>query len=55
MLCMITFNMSAGTHILKSTPNDGFFSNFFMAGFFTLRVIARNLMPDMVYEPGLYV
>ena len=36
--------MSGGTYSLTSTPNDRFLRNFFMAGLFTLRVIARNLL-----------
>ena len=45
--------MSGGTDSLKSTPNDRFFRNFFMAGFyFTLRVIARNLLFRFDAWPG---
>ena len=45
MLRALILYMSGGTYSLKSTPNDRFFlSNFFMAGLFTFRVIARNQM-----------
>ena len=36
--------MSGGTYSLTSTPTTDFSRNFFMAGLFTLRVFARNLL-----------
>ena len=54
----------------NSTPNDGFLGNIFVAGLFTLRVFARNMMEeiaveiffsylvlisDLVYKRGLYI
>ena len=42
MLCALILYMSGETYSLKSTPNDRFLSNFFMAILFTLRVLARN-------------
>ena len=60
--------VSGGTYNLTSTSNDKFLGNFFMAGLFTLRVLARNLLrgnrrrnifhisfltTDLGYEPRL--
>ena len=38
--------MTEGTYSLKSTPNDRFLENLFMAIGFTLRVFDRNLLRD---------
>ena len=46
MLCVLILYISGGTYSLKSTPNDRFLRNFFMAGWFTLRVFARNLLRE---------
>ena len=44
MLCALILYVSDETYSLTSTPNDRFLGNFFMAGLFTLRVFARNLL-----------
>ena len=44
MLCALILYVRGGTYSLTSTPNDRFLRNFFMAGLFTLRVFARNLL-----------
>ena len=36
--------VSGRNYSLTSTPNDRFLRNFLMAGLFTLRVFARNLL-----------
>ena len=65
MLCALILYLSGGTYSLTLTPNARFLGNSFMAGLFTLRVFARNLlrekyflsyfdlMPDLGYEAGL--
>ena len=44
--CCWTFILYASglTYSLTSTPSDRFLRNFFMAGLFTFRVLARNLL-----------
>ena len=44
LLGALTLNVSRGAFSLTPTPNDNFLRNFFMAGLFTLRVLARNLL-----------
>ena len=44
MLCVLILYISSGTYSIKSTPNDRFLRNYFMAGLFTLIVFARNLL-----------
>ena len=44
MLCALTLYVGGGIYSLMSTPNDSFLRNFFMAGLFTLRIFARNLL-----------
>ena len=66
--CSIILYMSGVTYSLTLTPNDRFLRKFFMAGLFTLRVFARNLlrgnrqrnifhisflMTELGYEPRL--
>ena len=44
MLCALILYVNAETYSSTSTSNDIFLRNFFMAGLFTLRVFARNLL-----------
>ena len=44
MLRMLILSISGGTYSCKSIPNDRFLRNFFMAGLFTRRVFAKNLL-----------
>ena len=44
ILCALILYVNGETYCLTSTPNDRFLRNFFMAGLFTLRVFARNLL-----------
>ena len=44
MLYALILYVSGGTYRLTSTLNDRFLRNFSMAGLFTLRIIARNLL-----------
>ena len=44
MLCALILYVSGGTYNLTATPNDRFLRNSFMAGLFTLRAFARNLL-----------
>ena len=55
MLCVLILYLSGGIYSLKSTPSDRFFDKIFIAIVFNFRVFARNMMPDLGYEPRLYV
>ena len=46
MLWALIFYVSEGTYGLMSTPNDRFLRKFFVAGLFTLRALARNLVRE---------